>query len=85
MSPEVDPSTGTLRCAASFPNTDYTLLPGYFVRVRVPMRSQTAPAILVPNVALGTDQAGRYLLVVNKDNVVEQRTVQIGGSTARCG
>jgi hypothetical protein len=32
----------------------------------------------VPDVALGSDQSGRYLLVVNNDNVVEQRKVQIG-------
>jgi len=34
--------------------------------------------LLVPDVALGTDQAGRYVLVVNKDNVVEQRKVEPG-------
>ena len=34
--------------------------------------------MLVPSVALGSDQAGRYVLVVNADNVVEQRKVQTG-------
>ena len=53
------------------------LLPGYFVRVRIPVDEQ-ADALLVPDVALGSDQGGRYLLVVNKDNVVEQRKVEIG-------
>ena len=52
------------------------LLPGYFVRVRVP--SKPIPALLVPDVALGSDQGGRYVLVVNKDNVVEQRQVEAG-------
>jgi multidrug efflux pump subunit AcrA (membrane-fusion protein) len=51
-------------------------LPGYFVRVRIP--SKPAPALLVPDVALGSDQAGRYVLVVNKDNVVAQRKVEPG-------
>jgi hypothetical protein len=32
----------------------------------------------VPDSALGADQSGRYLLVVGKDNVVEQRNVEIG-------
>jgi hypothetical protein len=32
----------------------------------------------VPDVALGSDQGGRYVLVVNKDNVLEQRKVTIG-------
>jgi len=37
-----------------------------------------APALLVPDVALGSDQSGRYVLVVNKDSVVEQRKVEPG-------
>ena len=53
------------------------LLPGYFVRVRVPRRRAT-DALLVPDVALGSDQGGRYVLVVDKDDVVEQRKVEIG-------
>ena len=53
------------------------LLPGYFVRVRVP-RPVEEVALLVPDVALGSDQGGRYVLVLNKDNVVEQRKVEIG-------
>ena len=35
-------------------------------------------ALLVPDVALGSDQGGRYVLIVNQDNVVEQRKVEIG-------
>src|SRR6202040_3808661 len=53
------------------------LLPGYYVRVRVPLDEQQG-ALLVPDAALGSDQAGRYVLVVNGDNVVEQRKVQTG-------
>jgi RND family efflux transporter MFP subunit len=74
VAPTVDPSTGTLAARASLQNADRVLLPGYFVRVRVP--SQPRPALLVPDVAVGSDQGGRYLLVVNKDNVVEQRRVE---------
>ena len=59
------------------PNTDRILLPGYFVRVRVPLDEQQN-ALLVPDVALGSDQAGRYVLVVNNGNVVEQRKVETG-------
>ena len=40
--------------------------------------SRPQPALLVPDAALGSDQGGRYVLVVNKDNVVEQRNVQPG-------
>lgn len=78
VAPDVDPSSGTLMVRGIFENGKRSLLPGYFVRIRVPMHNQTAQALLVPDTALGSDQAGRYLLVVNKDNVVEQRTVKVG-------
>jgi RND family efflux transporter MFP subunit len=75
--PMLNASTGTLAARAIFDNKDRALLPGYFVRVRIPIDDQ-ADALLVPDAALGSDQSGRYLLVVNKDNVVEQRNVKIG-------
>lgn len=76
-SPTVDASTGTLAARAIFENPKRVLLPGLFVRVRVPTRQQDG-ALLVPDVALGSDQSGRYVLTVNKDNVVEQRKVEVG-------
>ncbi len=75
--PVVNASTGTLAARAIFDNKDRTLLPGYFVRVRIPLTDET-DALLVPDAALGSDQGGRYLLVVNKDNVVEHRNVKTG-------
>jgi RND family efflux transporter MFP subunit len=77
VSPTVNQSTGTLAARAILQNPTRLLLPGYFVRVRIP-RGEPTPSLLVPDVALGSDQGGRYLLVVNKDNVVEQRKVEIG-------
>jgi RND family efflux transporter MFP subunit len=76
VAPTVNATTGTLAVRASLDNGDRALLPGYFVRVRVPSKPQ--PALLVPDVALGSDQGGRYVLVVNKDEVVEQRKVEAG-------
>lgn len=75
--PTVNQSTGTLAVRGILSNADRILLPGYFVRVRVPL-DQQKDALLIPDVALGSDQAGRYVLVVNNDNVVEQRKVQTG-------
>jgi RND family efflux transporter MFP subunit len=75
--PTVNQSTGTLAVRGVLPNADRVLLPGYFVRVRVPF-DQQQNALLVPDVALGSDQSGRYVLVVNGDNVVEQRKVRTG-------
>ena len=76
VAPSVNQSTGTLQVRAIFENKDHALLPGYFVRVRVPTRPR--PALLVPEVAVGSDQGGRYVLAVNADNVVEQRRVELG-------
>src|SRR3954466_5939089 len=77
VSPTINQSTGTLAVRGVLQNPDRVLLPGYFVRIRVPFEEQKN-ALLVPDAALGSDQAGRYLLVVNADNVVEQRKVQTG-------
>jgi RND family efflux transporter MFP subunit len=76
VAPTVDPSTGTLAARAILQNSDRLLLPGYFVRVRI--AGQPEPSLLVSDVAIGSDQSGRYVLVVNKDNIVEQRKVEPG-------
>ena len=76
-SPSVNPSTGTLAVRAVFQNANRTMLPGYFVRVRVPV-GEPQNALLVPDSAIGSDQGGRYVLVVDRDDVVEQRKVEIG-------
>jgi RND family efflux transporter MFP subunit len=76
-SPSVNPSTGTLAVRAVLQNASRVLLPGYFVRVRVPL-GEAENALLVPDSAIGSDQGGRYVLVVDKDNMVEQRKVEIG-------
>lgn len=75
--PTVNQSTGTLAVRGVVPNDKRVLLPGYFVRVRIPLDRQK-DALLVPDTALGSDQGGRYVLVVNADNTVEQRKVQTG-------
>jgi RND family efflux transporter MFP subunit len=74
--PFVDQSTGTLEVRGLFENPERGLLPGYFVRVRVPL--QPTPGLLVPEASLGSDQTGRYVLIANADNVVEQRKVELG-------
>jgi len=75
--PTINQSTGTLAVRGVLPNPDRVLLPGYYVRVRVPFDQQQS-ALLVPDVALGSDQSGRYVLVVNGESVVEQRKVRVG-------
>jgi len=78
VAPALDPATGTLLVRGILANPDRTLLPGFFVKIRLPMERVERNALLVPDRALQEDQGGRYLLVLNKDNVVEQRYVQLG-------
>jgi multidrug efflux pump subunit AcrA (membrane-fusion protein) len=77
VAPMVDPSTGTLSARGVLDNTDAVLLPGYFARVRVPLETD-ADALLVPDAALGSDQGGRYLLVVGADRIIAQKHVTTG-------
>ncbi len=75
--PGVTASTGTLNVRGVLANSDRQLLPGYFVRVRVPLIEEPG-MLLVPDRAIGADQGGRYVLVAGKDDIVEQRKVVIG-------
>ncbi|MDU0365428.1 efflux RND transporter periplasmic adaptor subunit [Rhizobium sp. 25PS6] len=77
VSPQLDASTGTLQVRALFDNKDHAMLPGLFVRVRVPV-GHNDKALLVRDDAIGTNQLGSYLLVLGKDDVVEQKQVKTG-------
>lgn len=77
VAPALNQATGTLSVRGKLANTNLNLLPGYFARVRVPLE-RDVEALLVPDIALGSDQLGRYLLVVNNQDVVEQRRVTVG-------
>jgi RND family efflux transporter MFP subunit len=70
-------SSGTLLLRGIFPNPDGMILAGLFARVRVPVAREKS-ALLVPKVALGFDQQGPYVLVVNEKKVVERRAVILG-------
>ncbi len=73
----VDPNTGTLRARGVFPNTDHSLSPGFFARVRIP-GSGKYQALLLPDRALGSDQAQKFVYVVNAEKKVEFRPIKIG-------
>jgi multidrug efflux system membrane fusion protein len=76
--PDIDPATGTLTVRGVLENANRALLPGMFVRMRIPIGLKKSLALLVPDVTLGADQGGRYLLVVDKDDVVQQLPVKTG-------
>lgn len=78
VSPEIDTTTGTILVRGLFDNPTRALIPGFFVRVKVPKGLGATASLLVPNRAIAEDQAGKYLLTVNKDNVVEQTRITTG-------
>jgi RND family efflux transporter MFP subunit len=73
----LDPNTGTITGRAVIPNPDLTLTPGLFARIRLPGSSQYE-ALLLPDEAIGTDQTQRFAFVVNDQNTVEYRRVELG-------
>jgi len=74
---QIDRNTGTLRSRGVFENAKEYLTPGLFVRVRIPF-GVPHQALLVNERAIGTDQRQKYLLTVNKKDVVEYRRVKVG-------
>ncbi|MCE5335362.1 MAG: efflux RND transporter periplasmic adaptor subunit [Desulfobacteraceae bacterium] len=74
----VDQSTGTMLCRGVFKNPfPPVIIPGLFVRLRAPL-DLAEKALMVTERAIGVDQLGKFVLVVNKDNVVEYRPVKVG-------
>ena len=74
---EVDAATGTIPFRAVFANPDGVLLPGQFVTV-VLVSSEPTQEIVVPQAAIQQNQAGYFVLVVDADSKVEQRSVTLG-------
>ncbi len=74
----IDPETGTYLIRGIFPNPQpVRLLPGIFARGRLPI-GESEGALLVSDRALGADQSGRYLLVVDDEQVARYRPVEVG-------
>lgn len=77
IDPTVDRNTGTIQVRALFDNLDLFITPGQFAKVRIPLFTDPK-TLVVPAVALGADQRGRYLMVVDKDNRAQYRQVTVG-------
>jgi membrane fusion protein, multidrug efflux system len=73
----LDVSTGTLRGRAVIPNKDFSILPGQFGRVRL-IGSSPYEALLLPDVAIASDQSRKIVFVVKDDDTVEVRPVTLG-------
>lgn len=74
---QVDPTTGTIKLKASFPNEKLQLWPGAFVTVRLRIRTWEG-AVVVPPVAVQRGPKGAFIFVVNDDMTVTRRSVVVG-------
>lgn len=77
ISPFVNLKTGTLMLRAVFDNNNSDLKSGMYCTVSLPYGENEA-AILIPDASTGTDQSGRYVYVVDKDNIVSYRHIEVG-------
>lgn len=74
---QVDRTTGSIRGRAIFSNEDRTLIPGVFVKVQIPGNSATE-RVLIPDSAIATDQASKFVFVVGKDRKIANMPVKTG-------
>jgi RND family efflux transporter MFP subunit len=75
----LDTDTGTVQLRGVFENSEIPprLVPGLFARLRMPVTARDSMP-LVTEEAIAADQSGRFVLVINKENVVEKRNIQLG-------
>ena len=73
----IDRASGTIRGRAQFANPNGLFTPGMFARVQIP-GSAPYEALLLPDAAIGTEQARKFVLVVGADNAVAQKYVTLG-------
>lgn len=76
----VNPQTGTIVARAVFENKERRFTPGLFARVRL-AGTGSAPAVLIDDKAVGTDQSKRFVLVVGADKTAQYREVKLGPVT----
>ncbi len=73
----IDRASGTIRGRAVFDNHEGILTPGMFARLRLET-SEKAAQLLVPDRAIGSAQAEKFVLVVNGEGTIERRSVVVG-------
>jgi RND family efflux transporter MFP subunit len=73
----VDRGFGTVRARAEFPNPGAIFLPGMFARVQVAAATPKV-ALLVPDAAIGAEQARKFVLVIDNENVARPKYVKLG-------
>ena len=74
---QVNAQSGTIRLRAVFENADRSLVPGMFANVRV-LAGPPEQTLVVPDVAVGSDQGYKYVYVVNAENIAQKRDITTG-------
>ena len=74
---QVDPTTGTVRLKAQFPNTDYRLFPSQFVNARLLIDTRRG-ATVVPTAAIQQSPRASFVYVLRPDRTVAIRQVTVG-------
>lgn len=75
---QLDVHSGTIRVRARFDNANGSLIPGLYARIQVG-GGQPFAAVMINDAAIGTDQAKKYVLVVDQNDRVQYREVTLGG------
>lgn len=78
---QVNPQTGTIRGRAVFDNRDGRFTPGLYARLKL-VGSGQYDAALIKDEAVGTDLGKKYVLVLDKDNAVQYRAIELGPKLA---
>jgi multidrug efflux system membrane fusion protein len=73
----IDKTTGTIAARVTIANSDFVLLPGQYVRVRLHLRDEPG-ALMAPMAALGSAQAGKFVYVVGEGEKAEMRLLTLG-------
>lgn len=75
--PEINPTTGTVTLRFNLENSYGELKPGMYVNVNLPLGT-TKDALLIRDASIGTDQAGKYVYLVNDSNKVVYTPIDVG-------
>ncbi len=78
MGNKIDLDTGSIQAEATFANPNYSLMPGEYGDLTIKLKGRTIEGLLVPSAAVQQDQSGDYVMVVDKQNMVDRRVVELG-------
>jgi multidrug efflux system membrane fusion protein len=73
---QVDPTTGTLKLKAEFPNADFQLWPGQFVNVRLKVET-LSQAVVIPTSAVQRGPVGTFSYVIGDGDIVAAKPIVV--------